>query len=284
MLACSRIGGITARLQQGVPADNKAVLAICLMILAYDVLNIILVTGSIVIDTRDPFWECFVRTFYFERRAILPQRTFLTIVAMLLTSHMGNIAFLIVFAGVISLRFQNIFQRELAVRTEEAETDPLTDTYNMRYLRRWLSTKIGTADDSKSHCSFIFADVDGLKTVNDKYGHETGNSLLVHVAQILVANVRSKDRVARYGGDEFVVACPDTDLAQATSVAMRILEASNKQPFVANGSKIAFGISMGVASWPEHGETAFDIIRMADKAMYLAKKSGGNTLRSAANL
>ena len=126
--------------------------------------------------------------------------------------------------------------------------------------------------------------MDGLKTVNDMYGHETGNHLLIHVARLLVSNVRSQDRVARYGGDEFVIVCPHTNLSQAMSMAKRILRTITKEPFRANGVEIPFGMSMGVASWPEHGETVFDTIRMADKAMYLAKRNGGAKIHSAANL
>ncbi len=270
--------------QPGIPADYKSVLTVCLMYLTADVLNVLLVAGSVAIVTKRPLWDCFKRTFLFERRAILAQRTFVTIVAMLLTSYMRDIAFLIVFVGVLSLRIQNLFQRELTVRTEEAETDPLTNVYNMRYLHRWLKQEVRAINGSKIHYSFIFADVDGLKTVNDMYGHETGNHLLIHVARLLVSNVRSQDRVARYGGDEFVIVCPHTNLSQAMSMAKRILRTITKEPFRANGVEIPFGMSMGVASWPEHGETVFDTIRMADKAMYLAKRNGGAKIHSAANL
>ena len=220
----------------------------------------------------------------FERRAIIAQRAFVTVVSMLLTSHMGNITFLVMFIGVLSLRLQNLFQKELAVKTEEAETDPLTNVYNMRYLRRWLKQEINSANGRKARYSFIFADVDGLKAVNDTYGHEKGNDLLIHIANLLVSNVRSQDRVARYGGDEFVIVCPHTSLSQAVTLARRILKTIAKQPFTSNGIEIPFGLSMGVASWPDHGDTVFDVIRMADRAMYFAKRRGGGRIHSAADL
>ncbi len=270
--------------QQGVPANNKAVFIVCLMYFTADVLNILIVSGSVAMEAKRPFWECFTRNFFFERRAIIAQRTFVTVVAMLLTSYMGDIAFCIVFIGVISLRVQNLFQKELAVKTEEAETDPLTNVYNMRYLRRWLKHELKSASGTQAHYAFIFADVDGLKAVNEKYGHETGNSLLIHVADLLVSNVRSQDRVARYGGDEFLIACPNTNLSQAMSMANRILNTITEKPFMLNDMEIPIGMSMGIASWPDHGETVFDAIRMADKAMYLAKKSGGSRIRSAASI
>lgn len=268
----------------GVPAAPRDLLPVCLMIVTFDVVNVLFVSGSRSIENKEPWFKCLTRLMYTERRAILPLRAFLTVVAMLLASHMGDIAFVIVFVGVMSLRLQNVFQKELVEKTEEAETDPLTATHNMRYLNSWLETELGGANDGKGLCSFIFADIDGLKKVNDRYGHETGDYLLIHVAGIFLASVRSKDQVVRYGGDEFVIALPGIGRQQAVGVAMRILQASHSKPFLADGAEVDFGISIGVASWPEHGETAFDAIRMADRAMYVAKKNGGDRVHSAADL
>lgn len=268
----------------GVPAATRDILPACLMMVTHDFLNVLFVSGARSIENREPWLKSLTRLLYTERRAVLPPLAFLTIVAMLLASHMGDIAFVIVFIGLRSLSLQNAFQKELIEKTEEAETDPLTATYNMRYLNNWLETECGGANAGKGLCSFIFADIDGLKQVNDRYGHETGDYLLIHVAEVLVANVRSKDQVVRYGGDEFVIALPGIGLRQAVAAAMRILEASRSKPFLVDGTEVDFGISIGVASWPEHGETAFDVIRMADRAMYVAKTNGGNRVHSAADL
>lgn len=276
--------GLWAGWKQGTPATNLDLVPIVFMILAYDTVNVLLVCVSRAIENNEAVLESFVKLFYIERRAVLAQRTFLAVVAMLLSSHMGNIAFIVVFIGVLSLRLQNRFQKELVIKTEEARTDPLTQVHNLRFLETWVETEFKSLVESKSRCSFIFLDVDGLKAVNDSYGHNVGDSLLIHVAKIITANTRSRDRVTRYGGDEFIVLCPDTNLAQAESIARHILEAANKTPFIHSDAKIEFGISIGVASWPEHGETSTDIIRMADKAMYLAKRSGGNTVHTAASL
>lgn len=276
----AEIVGFRSGWTPGAPAGAKDLLPVCLMMLTFDVLNILFVSGSRSIENKEPWRECFTKLLYVERKAVLPQRAFQSIVAMLLSSHMGNIAFVIVFLGAMSLRLQNIFQKELVERTEAAETDPLTKVHNMRYLNKWLTTAFGTAGGGKETCSFLFADIDKLKAANDEYGHETGDNLLIHVAQILTDNVRSKDQIARYGGDEFVVALPGVDLQQAIAAAMRILQASSK-PFWVNGQEVGFGISIGVASWPEHGETVFDAIHIADEAMYAAKKNGGNRVHSA---
>lgn len=267
----------------GVRAAAKDILPAFLMMVTHDFLNVLFVSGGKSIEDREPWFRGLTRLLYTERRAVLPPLAFLTTVAILLASHMGDIAIAIVFIGLRSLSLQGAFQKELIEKTEEAETDPLTATYNMRYLNNWLETEFGGADDGKGLCSFIFADIDGLKKVNDTYGHETGDSLLTYVAGIFVANVRSKDRVVRYGGDEFVIALPGIDSKQSIDVAMRILQASHSKPFLVNGAEVDFGISIGVASWPEHGETAFDVIRMADRAMYVAKASGGDRVYSTAD-
>ncbi len=268
----------------GTPASNLDLITVILMIAVYDITNILFVTGSRAIETKEPGTECFGKMFYDERKVVLAQRTFLAVVSMLLSSHMGNIAFVIVFVGVLCLRLQNRFQKELVEKTQEAETDPLTKTHNLRYLEKWLDTEFKALVESKKHCSVIFLDVDNLKTVNDTHGHSTGDQLLIHIAAIISANTRSKDRIARYGGDEFIVLCPNTNLTQAGSIAKRIQEAAGKKPFAYNGVTIEFGISIGVAAWPEHGETGTDVIRMADKAMYLSKTKGGNTIHTAAKL
>lgn len=288
-LYTSEFVGLKVGWQKGVPAGNHHLGIICAMILAYDIINILFISGTIAITTKIPYWEGFVRAYWSERKAMLPQRMFLALTGILLASHMGNIAFFIIFVGVLSLRSQNIFQKELAVKTEEAKTDPLTGMYNMRYMRGWLKHEINPGSDfaqgNKDYsCSLIFADVDKLKTVNDEYGHDAGDRLLMYISEMLVANVRSRDKVARYGGDEFLVACPNTSHQEAVAIANRIMQAFHEKPFMIDEKEVAFGMSVGVASWPLHGETMNDIIRTADKAMYFAKKSGGNRISSAASL
>lgn len=269
---------------QGTPARNASLFPIALMLLAYDTANTLFMSICMWIELKKPLKECFVDMLYRHRKAILPLRTFLTLSAILLSSHMGNMALVLVFFGVLTLRGQNTFQRELVIRTEQAETDTLTKAHNLRYLDKWIDTEFPRLTKRKSSCSFVFLDVDNLKTINDTYGHNAGDNLLIHLAGILSANIRSEDHVTRYGGDEFIVACPGTSLKHAEAIARRILGAFRMNPFCYAGVEVELGLSVGVACWPNHGETATDVIRMADKAMYLAKKSGGNAVRTAEDL
>ena len=276
--------GILTGWQQGLPATDLDLIPIILMISAFDIANIFLVSIARSIDTKEPWRKSFMQMFYNERRSSFMFEMFLCIVSMLISSYLGYSAPIIILAGVLALRLQNIFEKELVVRTYEAETDQLTKLYNLRYIEKWLQSDFKLLARDRKSCSFIFADVDGLKAINDMYGHEAGDYLLAHVAKVISTNIRSKDWVARYGGDEFVIACPDTDTKQAVSIANRIINATKEDYFFYSGLQIGFGLSFGVATWPEHGETGFDIIRMADKAMYLAKKEGGSCVRTADEL
>jgi len=276
--------GVKTGWQVGVPANPYDIIPIITMILIHDTINILLVAVPISIDNKKPFSKTFVDIFYYERRSSFGLEMFLCVVSMLISSYLDYLAPIIMLVGVMSLRLQTIFEKELVVRTKEAQTDQLTGLYNLRHLETWLETDFESIAKKRKPCSFIFADIDGLKTINDTYGHLVGDLLLIHVAQILKENTRGSDSVVRYGGDEFVISCPATDIYEALAVAHRILESLRNNPFIYEGEQIKFGMSLGVATWPAHGDTGFDVIRTADKAMYLAKKQGGNLVRTATQL
>lgn len=283
-LYAAKVIGILAGWQQGMPATDPDLIPIILMKSTFDTINIFLVSIGRSIDNKEPWSKSFIQMFYNERRSSFMLEMFLCIVSMLISSYLGYSAPIIVLIGVLALRLQNVFEKELVVRTQEAETDQLTKLYNLRYIEKWLENDFSLLARNHKNCSFIFADVDGLKAINDAYGHEAGDRLLVHIGNLVSSNIRNKDWVARYGGDEFVIACPETNLVQALSIANRIIAATKENRFFYNGLLVGFGLSLGVATWPEHGETGFDVIRTADKAMYLAKKEGGNCVRTANEL
>lgn len=283
LLAAEGVGLLTGW-QPGIPASEADLIPILLMIFVHDTLNIFLVAIPVSIDNKEPFARTFTNMFYHERRSSVALETFLSTVSMLMSSYVDYLAPVVMLVGVMSLSIQNLFEQELVVKTQEAQTDQLTNVYNFRYLERWLETDFDALTRSRKCCSFIFADVDGLKTINDTYGHEAGDLLLAHVAEVISAHTRGRDWVARYGGDEFVISCPEADTAKATLIANRIVESIKGNPFFYHGQRVEFGLSLGVAMYPDHGETGFDVIRMADRAMYFAKKEGGNLVRTAAQL
>lgn len=268
----------------GIPATDKDVVTIILMILSYDVVNNLFLTGANLFENPTSFTQSFAKTFFTDRKWVMGVRTFLTVIAMVLCSYMGNLVFLIVFIGVMVLRRQNEFQKELIERTRESLTDPLTGVYNVRYVRMWIETEFPRLAAKKEPCAILFIDVDNLKHINDVYGHEIGNCLLRHLSEVMRKNIRGEDILARYGGDEFIILCPGTDARGGFLVGERILSAAQSQPVCSDEVEIALNLSLGVASWPAHGDTPYDVIRMADKAMYLSKRRGGNRVMLADEL
>jgi diguanylate cyclase (GGDEF)-like protein len=124
--------------------------------------------------------------------------------------------------------------------------------------------------------ALLFLDLDNFKLINDTFGHETGDRLLVAVAERLSAAVRkTTDAVARLSGDEFAILQTGLNDAQAALSLARKLIHSISLPFVLEGRKVQIGVSVGIAMYPTDGELPDELLRNADKAMYLAKSRGG---------
>jgi diguanylate cyclase (GGDEF)-like protein len=128
-----------------------------------------------------------------------------------------------------------------------------------------------------SPISFVIMDIDHFKKVNDQYGHQQGDTVLVNVANLIRKHLRSYDVAARYGGEEFVAILPETPLDEAMVVADRIRAAIQQHTFANKLQTLKVTISMGVATYPAPGlDTVDDIIRVADEALYRAKAEGRN--------
>lgn len=150
-------------------------------------------------------------------------------------------------------------------------TDDCTGLYNVRYLYRQMEAEIERARRFQSSFSLIFIDLDHFKGVNDQYGHLVGSQLLADVGQVLKAQVRGVDSVFRYGGDEFTVLLPESDKIAARETAARLHRALREKIFEVDGQLLTVRASFGVATFPEDGGTAQEIIRSADTMMYLVK-------------
>jgi diguanylate cyclase (GGDEF)-like protein len=165
-------------------------------------------------------------------------------------------------------------------------TDQLTGLPNARSLSDVLPRMLAQASRARRPFSLVLIDSDsaetssGLKSVNDRYGHEAGDQLIVQIARTIKRGehgVRSSDMVVRYtGGDEFLVLMPDTDTEQAMTVAERLRSGVDQTAFDVAGHVVHCTISLGVATFPEDGSTPDDLIRAADQAMYEAKRLGKN--------
>ena len=158
----------------------------------------------------------------------------------------------------------------------QAHFDPLTRLPNRALLADRLSQAMARVRAEQHWLAVCFMDLDGFKSVNDTYGHEAGDELLIIVAQRLLAHIRTGDTAARLGGDEFVVLlCDLRDLHECEQMAQRLLRAIC-EPMVVEGHTVQVGASMGIALYPQHGSQAEQLLRLADQAMYQAKQSGRN--------
>ncbi len=162
----------------------------------------------------------------------------------------------------------------------EAGTDPVTGAMNHRAMRRRLHEEVGRARRAGSPLSCLLIDLDNFKFVNDRHGHQAGDALLREVVQTLVGEFRAFDRVARYGGDEFVVILPNAELQAAAAAAQRALESLLMVPsFDANPGVAA---SIGVAQWQEP-MTVDALLEACDTALLRSKRQGkGRVTRASA--
>jgi diguanylate cyclase (GGDEF)-like protein len=155
----------------------------------------------------------------------------------------------------------------------DAIHDALTQLTNRRAFLQSLEAAIHRARRNNSRLGLAFIDLDGFKTINDTYGHASGDLLLVAVAQRLTDTVRKGDLVARVGGDEFVVLVEPDRGESCAAMAQRLLTAF-QTPFDLDGQAVRISLSIGVAFCPDHALEAGALLTAADLAMYRAKKSG----------
>jgi diguanylate cyclase (GGDEF)-like protein/PAS domain S-box-containing protein len=157
-----------------------------------------------------------------------------------------------------------------------ASVDPLTDCLNRSATLRRIEEMITRTTRANDGTAIIYIDLDDFKSVNDRYGHATGDRVLVRVAEIIRASVRSYDAVGRLGGDEFVVVCPRvTSAKQAVEIAQRISVRLNGAVDV-GGVVVAIGASIGVA-WADEAISADALVARADAGMYAVKRGRSET-------
>ena len=160
-----------------------------------------------------------------------------------------------------------------------ATHDNLTDLYNRAAFGEALSAAVEEARSKAGRFALLFVDLDHFKFINDSLGHEAGDALLKQTATRLRAAVRPTDLVARLGGDEFVLLCRDqAQLHDIDALAARVLQAT-AGPITLLGEERRVSASVGVAVYPDDGETERALMKNADMAMYTAKQDGRNTCR-----
>jgi diguanylate cyclase len=155
------------------------------------------------------------------------------------------------------------------------ERDSLTGLLNRSTLNRELEISIDTARKDAGRVSVIFIDLDGFKTVNDSLGHRVGDEFLRAIATRLSGTVGPNERVARYGGDEFVVLSTRSTIEEIELLALALINSVNA-PLSALGHELFAQMSVGISTWPDHAGDAELLLTKADIAMYAAKTRGRN--------
>jgi diguanylate cyclase (GGDEF)-like protein len=189
------------------------------------------------------------------------------------TTLMANFSPFLLVAYVTSLLAEDV-HRAWAKITVLSQTDELTGLLNMRAFSSLLDKEITTAERYPQPFTLMMIDVDGLKKVNDRFGHAAGTRLLKAVATSIGDCVRTSDVLARYGGDEFVILMPHTRSEDARIAAERIRAAIHKASFDVSDQRIDASASIGIASYPQGVETPGDVLEKADVALYRSKQSG----------
>ncbi len=171
--------------------------------------------------------------------------------------------------------------RELnAQLTDESTHDKLTGLYDRGYFDMALTRETQRAARYNRPLALAMADIDHFKRVNDSYGHPMGDLALQHVAGLLLGAVRATDYVCRYGGEEFAILLPETNLSQAVAMAERTRSSIEARP-VNLGTPVPMTICLGVAAYPAQATDGPTLVAQADTALYAAKAAGRNRVAAA---
>lgn len=168
-------------------------------------------------------------------------------------------------------------QEQAKILEEMAITDPLTQAYNRRQFFKLAKIEMERAQNTGVQLSVIVIDADHYKRVNDTFGHQIGDLVLIKLVEICHGAIRKTDVFARYGGEEFVILMPETDSETARLIAERIRERVENTRLPVNGQVVQITISLGISTFNNIQELSFDsLLTQADRALYKSKRTGRN--------
>ncbi|HET8871500.1 MAG TPA: GGDEF domain-containing protein [Aquabacterium sp.] len=190
-----------------------------------------------------------------------------------------NLANMFVLLGVLATVYRDLLLQAESVLRHQACTDPLTQLANRRSILGVLQHEAAAFGREGRRLSVIMADVDHFKAINDKHGHHAGDGVLQAVARVCQATVRQMDHVARWGGEEFLVVLPNTDLSEALLVAERLRAQTAAQVCQSNKGLIPVTMTLGVTEMRD-GDSVDQLISRADQALYEGKQNGRNRVQA----
>lgn len=175
-----------------------------------------------------------------------------------------------------------LIEQQVFRQTEQlAMIDGLTGVFNRRYMDTMLKKELNRCERYTKEFSICLIDIDNFKKLNDSYGHQAGDAILVEIAASIRDSVREEDVVCRYGGEEFLVILPETNIYGARVLANRIRQYSSESALLVQ-YEVTF--SAGIASYPHNGLTVESLVGAADLALYQAKYNGKDRVEEAAPL
>jgi diguanylate cyclase len=174
----------------------------------------------------------------------------------------------------------NELQGELDKASLLVRNDQLTGTLNRRGLEEAFESEVGRAQRRKSTLCVALLDIDNFKRLNDTLGHEAGDGALIHLVSVIRATLRPQDTLARFGGEEFIILLPDTQLEDANKALVRLQRELTKRFFLHDNEKILITFSAGLTDYRDD-DTQASVTKRADEAMYAAKKAGKNRVVTA---
>jgi len=189
------------------------------------------------------------------------------------TMLMAKFSPFLLVAYVTSMLSTDIFNAKQRI-TQLSRTDELTGLLNMRAFNALLENEIARATRYKQPFTIIMVDVDGLKYINDRYGHSAGSHLIKSIAGSINTSIRNTDMLARYGGDEFVILMTHTSTDHARMAAERICTSIQNTSVSLKGQRISTTVSVGIASFPDCVIEACEVFDKADIALYKSKQAG----------
>lgn len=178
-------------------------------------------------------------------------------------------------ADTISLAIANLKLRETL--RNQSTRDLLTGLHNRRFMDESLTREIHRAIRNQHPLGVIMLDIDHFKNFNDTFGHEAGDAVLHELGNFLMRSIRKGDIACRYGGEEFLLLLPEATLENTRQRAQELCDEVRKIEVQYRGEMLGnITVSIGVAAFPDYGESRDDVVQAADRALYQAKKEGRN--------
>jgi len=182
------------------------------------------------------------------------------------------------FFEIVNLSIINVIKYKKLI--ELNKQDSLTGLYNYKEFCKILNDEISVSEKENRSFSIVFIDIDEFKQVNDIHGHLTGSKILIEFGNILLQDIRHKDCITRYGGDEYLILLRETNKKEAVSVSKRLLRLIRSNDFSnKDNNSISITASMGIATYPEDSKIGKDLISIADENMYIIKKDSKNGVK-----